>query len=195
MVYSLTLFHITPTLSVINIFSLGSKVVNVIAKLWLHTSINNYNRVSIMIWIGYQGYYTILMWIWFLIICNTIYVFIPYLRLQTLSLHCASCHLFHSSILALYNTILMWCVGHRMLHLDVKFFKNLVKNLYSHNPFNFHSYVPLLCSHMHSQLGISKLWESQKLYNLVCKKIPNSTLRNHLWRSTHTLNSHKRVWE
>ena len=48
---------------------------------------------------------------------------------------------------------------------------------------------------MHSQLSLCTLCKPKKPQILDWENTPSSTLRNHLWKSTHTLNSNMRVWE
>ena len=65
----------------------------------------------------------------FLKICGTIDIFRPYIMIQILFFHHACSHLLERSILALCNTILLWCVGYIMLHLDAKFLTNIIKTI------------------------------------------------------------------
>ena len=64
----------------------------------------------------------IIMWHPILDIGCTFYSLSPKLWWKSFSLHHASCHLLEWSILSLSNTILLWCVRNRMLHLDTSIF-------------------------------------------------------------------------
>ena len=52
----------------------------------------------------------------------TFYSLIPKLWWQSLSLHHVGCHLLQWPVLSLSNTILMWCVRDRILHLNTCIF-------------------------------------------------------------------------
>ena len=67
------------------------------------------------------------VWDSILKICSSVYGFIPYIRRQILILHHACSHLPERFVLALCNTILLWCVGHRMLHKDATFLTEMLK--------------------------------------------------------------------
>ena len=56
-------------------------------------------------------------------------VFNPYIRLQILGFNHTGFHLLERRILPLCHTILMWCVGDRMLHLDATLFTKVLQIL------------------------------------------------------------------
>ena len=83
----------------------------------------------------------------------TVYRFIPKLWWKCLRLHHASGHLLERSILSLINTILMRCVGNRVLHTIPAYSQYWINYDLTYSP-HYHIWGPLYLFHNGSQLDL-----------------------------------------
>ena len=96
--------------------------------------------------------------------------FNPYITIKILFFHHTGSHLLEIHVLALYNTIMLWCVGNRMLHLDATFFTNLFQILIEYS-------LPL--SVLRTLILFPHAFSTKALYTLKVSKTSDFSLRKY----------------